>query len=923
MIRLIVLLLAVGCALPVLAADSISYQGRLMSADAPFSGTVDLEFALFGSLSGSDQVGTSLSRDDWPVVDGLFQVALDFGAGTFDGSTRYLEVRVAGTTMAPRQRVAATPVALFALDGNPGPAGPAGPPGPAGDTGPRGQQGDPGPSGPPGPQGPQGPQGPVGPKGDQGPEGASPFVLINDNAIFSRGRVGIGTEDPQAMLDLAGRIRIGGGSPAPGRVLGTDSTGLASWVDLPDAAPQDRAIRAAWQELMSLLAPLGGVPAVASDLLQPMACQAAGGAPPEHLMLNIGAQAFPDVVGFRAFEAISRIPRVELVFRSVSAGLDPQAVLGQAASLSWTRAAGRRDFNGVVTAVGRLGVRNGLAHYSLVIEPAAARLGQREGYRVRQQSTAVEIIGSLLADAGIPFDNNLSLSYPSLEMVLQYGETELDFVTRLMAREGIWFSFDDGASPVMVLADSDLSRPIAASLNYPGPFVDPGLAGLEYLITLENGARERPGEATTIHVDLATGARQVESVAFGFNTDDIARTDGPFNDAAHQNAQTTWRLAAEAARRQEFGGLSNAAALRAGYRLTVTDVSGHGLSSTHLIRSVTHTAVRVDGSETCFYYANDYRLAQNPQDLLALIFKPDYQALQRKVAGPTTGLVTGPAGEGRHVDALGRVRVRFDWDLISAADEFSSAWIPVSRPLHGQAGTVFTVPAVGDQVLIDFVDGNPDRPVVVGALVNQSRPPPLQLPENKDAAVVLQARPAAGSGLVSSLSLYANSNNERIVASSRRMDLNVSDRLLVNGGRVGINRPTPTHPVHVGSNTSNGNGAHLTAGGVWVNTSSREFKQDIRPVDPVAVLERLLALPVSHWRYRDSDEAHVGPVSEDFHAAFQVGGDERYISTVDAAGVALAAIQGLHSKLEERERRIDQLAEELAALGAAIETLNR
>ena len=210
MIRLIVLLLAVGCALPVLAADSISYQGRLMSADAPFSGTVDLEFALFGSLSGSDQVGTSLSRDDWPVVDGLFQVALDFGAGAFDGSTRYLEVRVAGTTMAPRQRVAATPVALFALDGNPGPAGPAGPPGPAGDTGPRGQQGDPGPSGPPGPHGPQGPQGPVGPKGDQGPEGASPFVLINDNAIFSRGRVGIGTEDPQADLHIVGSARVDG-----------------------------------------------------------------------------------------------------------------------------------------------------------------------------------------------------------------------------------------------------------------------------------------------------------------------------------------------------------------------------------------------------------------------------------------------------------------------------------------------------------------------------------------------------------------------------------------------------------------------------------------------------------------------------------------------------------------------------------------
>ena len=1046
------LILFILTAAPLLAlAEPITYNGRLIQGGQAFTGSVDLEFVVYGSPDDSDPVGPTLSRPAWPVSEGLFQVELDFGPDVFGATPRYLEVRVDGTPLLPRQRVTAAPLALYALDGNAGPEGPAGP---AGETGPRGD------SGPIGPQGPQGPAGPAGPQGDPGADGASPFVLVGNDAIYEQGRlgvgiaapaaglhaltagtepallgqstattgvaiavqgriqssggtgvlgqatgssgttygvrgttsssggrgvagqaigqsgagigvdglaqgasgiavqgratnvagqtravagnvsspdgfaahftgvpgsrnyfehpVGIGTEDPQAMLDVAGQIRVAGGSPAPGRVLVSDSTGLASWVELPGGSLDRPAVNAAWDQLTSLLAPLAAVPTVSAERLQPMVCRLDSGPAADNLALTVGGQTFPEVIGFRAHEAISRMPRVELVFRSTNAALDPQAVLGQAANLSWTRATGRRDFNGMVTAMGRLGVRDGLAHYSLVIEPAAVRLGQREGYRVRQASTAVEIISGLLGDAGIPLVNQLDQSYPSLDMVLQYGETELDFMTRLMAREGIWYSFDDAASPGMVLADGDLERPIAATLDYPGPFVDPRIPGLEYLISLENGARDRPGEATTVHVDLQTGSRRIESVAFGFNTDDIIRIDGPFQSANHQELGTLWRLAAESARRQEFGGLSNAADLRAGYRLAVNDASGHGLSGTHLIRSVTHTALRVDGAETCFYYANDYRLAQNPDDLLALVFKPDFEALQRKVSGPTTGLVTGPAGDTRYVDELGRIKVRFDWDLLGAADENASAWIPVSRPLHGQAGTLFTVPAVGDQVLIDFVDGNPDRPVVVGALANASRPPPLALPQNKDAAVVIQARPAAGTGQVSSLSLNASSSNERIVASSRMIELIASEGFLLSGGELGINLADPAHPIHVGTNTRNGNGAHLNAGGTWVNGSSREFKQGLTPVDPVAVLERLLAVPVSRWRYHDSNEEHIGPMAEDFHAAFEVGGDERYITTVDAVGVALAAIQGLHHQLKERDRRIDQLAAELAALRALL-----
>ncbi|MDT8437899.1 MAG: hypothetical protein RQ729_02680 [Wenzhouxiangellaceae bacterium] len=158
-------------------ATPISYQGQLRFQGAPYTGLVDLEFQIFDSSSGGNAIGPVIERADWPVEDGLFQAELDFGSGVFNGSARFLEVRVAGQPLNPRQSITATPVAAFALAGNEGPTGPAGPqglPGPQGATGPQGIQGVHGPAGPQGErgeQGPIGPAGPAGPQGETGPQG--------------------------------------------------------------------------------------------------------------------------------------------------------------------------------------------------------------------------------------------------------------------------------------------------------------------------------------------------------------------------------------------------------------------------------------------------------------------------------------------------------------------------------------------------------------------------------------------------------------------------------------------------------------------------------------------------------------------------------------------------------------------------------
>ncbi len=234
-----------GAALPAAAQDStITYQGQLQEANQPFTGTANLQFQLFDQPTNGSQVGPTETRTNWPVEDGLFQVDLDFGASAFDGSARFLEVWVNGAPLSPRQAIRAAPVALFALGGNEGPEGPAGPDGdpgpqgesgpagPKGDPGPAGPQGDPGPIGPAGPQGPQGPQGEPGPQGQQGnpgpagPEGVSPFELISDNAVFTAGNVGVGTDEPSARLQVFGSVVLGSSTN-----IATGAASFASGLD--------------------------------------------------------------------------------------------------------------------------------------------------------------------------------------------------------------------------------------------------------------------------------------------------------------------------------------------------------------------------------------------------------------------------------------------------------------------------------------------------------------------------------------------------------------------------------------------------------------------------------------------------------------------------------------------------------------------
>lgn len=130
--------------------------------------------------------------------------------------------------------------------------------------------------------------------------------------------------------------------------------------------------------------------------------------------------------------------------------------------------------------------------------------------------------------------------------------------------------------------------------------------------------------------------------------------------------------------------------------------------------------------------------------------------------------------------------------------------------------------------------------------------------------------------------------------------------------------------LQVGDGGNDGNGAYLTTGGTWTNASSRDYKAEFRSVDPERILDRLLSLPLSTWRYRQSDEGrHLGPTAEAFAQAFSLGNDPKHISTVDADGVNMAAIQGLNRRLERENKALTERLTRLEARLAQIESRTR
>lgn len=405
-----------------------------------------------------------------------------------------------------------------------------------------------------------------------------------------------------------------------------------------------------------------------------------------------------------------------------------------------------RHFHGFVTSAEYCKESASGHHYRLTLRPWTYFLDQNRDFAIYQEKNVVDIIKLVLEEAGISDIDyaKLSKARTKRNYCVQYGESDFAFISRLMEEEGIYYHFvHSNERHTMILCES----PNAHSAGTPASlYYSPSSESILSTDAVgRTGARLFYLQEWTERVSTTAGAKVT------MRDWDFEKPDKPLNNPAvgegkhPQDAQELYTypgryvqeahgtdmgkvvLEANRAERRVFSGFSHAVGLEVGNRVAVTNHPVPRMNATYVIISAQHSIA-----------SENYRAGRAETEPMfdvrfeAIPCETQYHAVQRTprpvVQGLESAVITGPKDETIYTDEYGRVKVRFHWDRHGLDGDKTTCWIRVSQT--GGLGNLI-LPRVGHEVLVDFLSGNPDRPVVVGRVFNRAHMPIYALPANK------------------------------------------------------------------------------------------------------------------------------------------------------------------------------------------------
>lgn len=472
-------------------------------------------------------------------------------------------------------------------------------------------------------------------------------------------------------------------------------------------------------------------------------------------MMEIATPLGEDVLLFhrmRAHEELSRPGQFEVDLLSERADLAPADILGKNVTVRLALDEGVRHFNGYVTRFRQGGTHGRYQAYQATLRPWLWFLTRTADCRIFQDLGAPEIIKQVFADHAIAdFRDQLTYTYRKRDYCVQYRETDFDFVSRLMEQEGIYYFFlHDEGRHTLVLAD-------AGSAHEPAPgyealqFVDTARLvgqGKEYINLWEYACEIQPGRYASRDYDFERpGARLAAQAArarpHALGDYEIYDYPGDYRDSADGEQYADARLDEMQARFELARGQSNARGLCAGRLFRLAGQPRADQNREYLVTATDYELVLQEyetgegqgATCTCVFVA----LSSKQQ------FRPPRATPQPVVKGPQTARVVGPAGDEIHTDKYGRVKVQFHWDRYGNANENSSCWIRVAHPWAGRNWGMIALPRIGQEVIVDFLEGDPDRPIITGRVYNGEQMPPWALPANMTQSGILSRSSRGGS----------------------------------------------------------------------------------------------------------------------------------------------------------------------------------
>ncbi|MHC5109668.1 MAG: type VI secretion system Vgr family protein [Planctomycetota bacterium] len=453
------------------------------------------------------------------------------------------------------------------------------------------------------------------------------------------------------------------------------------------------------------------------------------------------------VTGFDGTEGFSELFDYRVQLSTELTDVDTSQLVGKAARLEIIGEHGSRFVHGIIRRM-ELVEDNGKANfYDANLVPPHWLLTKRINSRIFQkpryaQMTIPNIVSHVISESGLPNDSlcfALMDEYEEREFVVQYRESDWDFISRLMEEEGIYYHFehDLGRCVLNVVDSKDFHMPYIGDEGGAAiPYKDPnGLVPEEEFVYRVHCASEiQVGSVTLDDYTFKNPGQELRATATGDRFTELSHVDYP---GSYEKTKVGLSLAAKqlehhrsAAEVSTFS--TTVRQLQPG---TTFDLTGHPsdrYNQTYLVTRVTHRALQTQSSEGQGGGGLGTRYESTVRVIPAQTqYRPPHVTPKPTVRGSQTAIVVGPASEEIHTDEFGRIKVRFHWDQGAGYDENASCWIRVSQgAAGGQYGMMF-LPRIGQEVIVDFLEGDPDKPIVTGRVYNNDHMPPYKLPQEK------------------------------------------------------------------------------------------------------------------------------------------------------------------------------------------------
>ncbi len=447
-------------------------------------------------------------------------------------------------------------------------------------------------------------------------------------------------------------------------------------------------------------------------------------------------------LGFRQMsgsEGLSRLFDFDVELVADNYNLDLKSLLGKPLTIEIQTLSGSRYLNGHVTRCEMIGRENSASRYYIykaTVRPWLWYLTQTSDNKIFQQKSVPDVIKEVLGDYGFPFEMKLTGSYRNWEYCVQYQETDFAFICRLMEHEGIYYYFkhENGQHTLVMADDISAHEPMAGYDHI--PYYGPDRLGKpqeEYISMWEIAAQITPDGYATVDYDFTKPGASLDAVSKrsgGSQSGNLEMFEwqGGFQEPDHGEQYSKIRLQELQSVQEQNRGLSNARGIATGH---VFDLKSHPRSAENREYLVVSVNYRMSvagyssgtGSED-FYEASFVALPSSIQ------YRAPRITPRPRTHGPQTARVVGPAGEEIWTDKYGRIKVQFHWDRYGKKNENSSCWVRVSSPWAGGGFGGLQLPRINDEVVVDFIGGCPDRPLVLGRVYNDNNMPPVELPGN-------------------------------------------------------------------------------------------------------------------------------------------------------------------------------------------------